>query len=191
MWLDKEALTLLPYLCTRVAPHSFVQYYKVRKGPATDLRHPIPPQPTGDKLIKTTPLEYLFTLEMKVRDYECDLQGVVNNANYQHYMEHTRHEFLESLGVNFGKMHEDGLDAFVTKVSISYKKSLRSGDHYRSALRCAMRAPKLVFYQDILHLDGSLAARGEVECVVVDNGRLTRGEFFADLLRDVLPQDAQ
>ena len=48
---------------------------------------------------------------MKVRDYECDLQGVVNNANYQHYMEHTRHEFLESLGVNFGKMHEDGLDA--------------------------------------------------------------------------------
>ncbi len=84
---------------------------------------------------------------MKVRDYECDLQGVVNNANYQHYMEHTRHEFLESLGVNFGKMHEDGLDAFVTKVSISYKKSLRSGDHYRSALRCAMRAPKLVFYQ--------------------------------------------
>ena len=181
----------MPYLCRRVAPHSFVQYYRVRKGPATDLRHPIPPQPTGDKLIKTTPLEYLFTLEMKVRDYECDLQGVVNNANYQHYMEHTRHEFLESLGVNFGKMHEDGLDAFVTKVSISYKKSLRSGDHYRSALRCAMRAPKLVFYQDILHLDGSLAARGEVECVVVDNGRLTRGEFFADLLRDVLPQDAQ
>ena len=127
---------------------------------------------------------------MKVRDYECDLQGVVNNANYQHYMEHTRHEFLESLGVNFGKMHEDGLDAFVTKVSISYKKSLRSGDHYRSALRCAMRAPKLVFYQDILHLDGSLAAHGEVECVVVDTGRLTRGEFFADLLRDILPQDA-
>ena len=74
-------------------------------------------------------MDYIYSLDMKVRDYECDLQGVVNNANYQHYMEHTRHEFLESLGVNFGKMHEDGLDAFVTKVSISYKKSLRSGDH--------------------------------------------------------------
>ena len=108
---------------------------------------------------------------MKVRDYECDLQGVVNNANYQHYMEHTRHEFLESLGVNFGQMHEDGLDAVVSKVTISY---------------CAMRGPKLTFYQDILHTDGSLAAQGEVECVLVKDGQLTRGEFFAELLKDVL-----
>ena len=94
-----------------------------------------------------TALNYIFNLDMKVRDYECDLQGVVNNANYQHYMEHTRHEFLESLGANFGQMHEDGLDAFVTKVTISYKKSLRSGDSFRSALRCSMRAPKLIFHQ--------------------------------------------
>ena len=123
---------------------------------------------------------------MKVRDYECDLQGVVNNANYQHYMEHTRHEFLESLGVTFGKMHEDGLDAFFSKVTIAYIKSLRSGDSFRSALTCQMRGPKLTFYQDILHTDGSLAARGEVECVLVRDGQLTRGEFFADLLKVVL-----
>ena len=58
--------------------------------------------------------EYRFELEMKVRDYECDLQGVVNNANYQHYMEHTRHEFLESLGENFGQLHEQGVDVFVS-----------------------------------------------------------------------------
>ena len=63
---------------------------------------------------------YLFTLEDKVRDYECDLQGVVNNANYQHYMEHARHEFLEYLGENFGAMHEQGIDAFVARVDIQY-----------------------------------------------------------------------
>lgn len=119
---------------------------------------------------------------MKVRDYECDLQGVVNNANYQHYMEHTRHEFLESLGVNFGQMHQEGLDAFVTKATLTYKKSLGSGDSFRSCLSWEMRAPKLIFHQDILHADGTLAVRGVVECVLVQDGRLTRGEYFAKLL---------
>ena len=41
-------------------------------------------------------MNYIYELPMKVRDYECDLQGIVNNANYQHYLEHTRHEFLLS-----------------------------------------------------------------------------------------------
>lgn len=130
--------------------------------------------------------EYLFQLEDKVRDYECDLQGVVNNANYQHYMEHTRHEFLESLGENFGAMHEQGIDAFVSRVDIHYKHSLRSGDRYRSCLNLSKKGPKLVFEQDIYRLsDGALAIRGTVESVVVENGRLTRGEYFDELLKKV------
>ena len=53
-------------------------------------------------------MNYIYELEMKVRDYECDLQGIVNNANYQHYLEHTRHEFLTSVGVSFAALHEQG-----------------------------------------------------------------------------------
>ena len=48
-------------------------------------------------------MEYQHELTLKVRDYECDLQGIVNNANYQHYLEHARHEFLLSLGVSFAQ----------------------------------------------------------------------------------------
>ena len=48
--------------------------------------------------------DYIFELEMKVRDYECDLQGIVNNANYQHYIEHTRHEFLLAQGISFADL---------------------------------------------------------------------------------------
>ena len=40
-----------------------------------------------------------FTLTLAVRDYECDLQGVVNNAVYQNYLEHARHQYLQSLGL--------------------------------------------------------------------------------------------
>lgn len=126
--------------------------------------------------------EVAFSLPMKVRDYECDLQGVVNNANYQHYMEHTRHEYLESLGVNFGEMHDQGLDAYVYKVTITYRKSLRSGDSFRSDLSCYMKGAKLIFVQDIIHASGEVAASGEVEVVLVKDGIMTRGEFFRDLL---------
>ena len=133
--------------------------------------------------------QYLFQLEDKVRDYECDLQGVVNNANYQHYMEHTRHEFLESLGENFGAMHEQGIDSFVSRVDIQYKHSLRSGDRYRSCLNLSKKGPKLIFEQDIYRLsDGALATRGTVESVVVQNGRLTRGEYFDELLKKATPE---
>ena len=127
--------------------------------------------------------EYRFRLEMKVRDYECDLQGVVNNANYQHYMEHTRHEYLESLGENFEKMHEKGVDAFVSKVEIKFKHSLRSGDKLLSCMNVGREGIKLVFEQDIYRMsDNILAAAGRVEIVVVENGKLTRGGYFDEML---------
>lgn len=130
--------------------------------------------------------EFVFTLPFKVRDYECDLQGVVNNSNYQRYMEHTRHEYLESLGENFGEMHEKGVDAFVSRVDIQFKNSLRSGDHFISCLNMKKEGPKLVFYQHIYREpDKLLAAIGRVETVVVENGKLTRGEYFDDLLERI------
>jgi acyl-CoA thioester hydrolase len=127
--------------------------------------------------------EYCFQIEMKVRDYECDLQGVVNNSNYLRYMEHTRHEYLETLGENFGAMHVKGIDAFISRVDIRFKHSLRSGDRFRSCLKLWKEGPKLVFSQDIYRLpDGMLAASGRVESVVVENGKLTRGEYFDRLI---------
>ena len=62
--------------------------------------------------------KYIYELKMKVRDYECDLQGIVNNANYQHYLEHTRHEFLTSVGISFAKLHEEGVDPVVARLTI-------------------------------------------------------------------------
>lgn len=130
--------------------------------------------------------EYIFKLQMKVRDYECDLQGVVNNSNYQRYMEHTRHEFLESLGDNFGNMHDKGIDAFVSSVYIQFRQPLHSGDEFVSCLNIRKNGPKLEFQQDIYRLpDGVLATTGKVESVVVKDGKLTRGEYFDELLKKI------
>ncbi|MCP4188209.1 MAG: acyl-CoA thioesterase, partial [Gammaproteobacteria bacterium] len=48
--------------------------------------------------------QYSHQLEFKVRDYECDMQAVVNNGVYQNYLEHARHDFLHSKGINFAEL---------------------------------------------------------------------------------------
>ena len=63
---------------------------------------------------------YSYEIEIKVRDYECDAQGIVNNANYQHYFEQARHEFLEHAGCSFGKMREIGIEPVVARIEINY-----------------------------------------------------------------------
>ena len=121
----------------------------------------------------------VFEIEMKVRDYECDLQGIVNNANYQHYLEHTRHEFLEWTGGNFGQLHDDGIDAVINRVEIDYRVSLKSGDRFVSMLSLVRRGAKVIFFQEIYRLpDRKLCIKAVVENVIVKDGKLTRGDEF-------------
>lgn len=118
-------------------------------------------------------MEYIFSLPIKVRDYECDLQGIVNNANYQHYTEHTRHEFLRSRGVSFAELHERGIDAVVARMQMNFKRPLRSGDEFVCKLALVKRGIKYVFLQDIFLLpDEKLIFKSTVECVCLVNGRL-------------------
>ena len=114
---------------------------------------------------------------MKVRDYECDLQGIVNNANYQHYTEHTRHEFLRSEGVSFAELHDRGIDAVVARLQMSFKTPLRSGDEFVSRLAVRKEGIKIVFVQDIFRLpDEKVVLRSTVETVCLVNGRLQDSE---------------
>ena len=124
-------------------------------------------------------MKYIFELQMKVRDYECDLQGIVNNANYQHYIEHTRHEFLSSLGVSFARLHEEGIDPVVARLNMAFKTPLKSGDEFISKLYLKKEGIKYVFYQNIFRLpDMKPVIKATVETVCVINGRLGDSETF-------------
>ncbi|MEG0700463.1 MAG: acyl-CoA thioesterase, partial [Muribaculaceae bacterium] len=61
---------------------------------------------------------YIFSLEIKVRDYEIDAEGIVNNANYLHYLEHTRHEFCEFAGFSFKEMQENGIAPVLNRIDV-------------------------------------------------------------------------
>ena len=115
---------------------------------------------------------FVFSLEMSVRDYECDLQGIVNNAVYQNYLEHTRHEYLKSIGIDFKEFTDRGINLVVVRVELDYKYPLTSGDQFTVRLNFIRESKvKFAFLQNIYRLsDEKLILQGKVIGVAL-NGR--------------------
>lgn len=121
----------------------------------------------------------IYSLEFKVRDYECDLQGIVNNANYQHYYEHTRHEFLVENGISFSEMHNREIDFVVARVEMAFKFPLKSKDSFVSELDLRQEGVKYTFIQKIYRLpDRKLCNVGRFDCVCLDHGKLSRNPML-------------
>jgi len=128
---------------------------------------------------------YTYELEFKVRDYECDLQGIVNNSVYQNYLEHTRHEFLLENDVSFSDLHDRGIDAVVARVQIAYKNSLRSKDSFISKLYVEKDGVKYVFHQAIFRKsDNKLCIKAKIDTVATQGGKLlSRLAEFDELVK--------
>ena len=58
----------------------------------------------------------------KVQYYETDMMGIVHHANYIHWMEEARIDFLNQLGFPYAEMEKRGAMSPVRAVSCSYKK---------------------------------------------------------------------
>ena len=128
-------------------------------------------------------MNYIFETRMEVRDYECDIEGIVNNANYLHYMEHTRHLFLKSRGLSFAEMHNKGVDAVVARMNLQYKTPLRCDDEFISRLVLRKEGLRYVFNQDIFRAsDNRLCVRATVELVCLINGKLGNSEEYDKML---------
>ena len=128
-----------------------------------------------------------FEIEMKVRDYECDSQGVVNNANYLHYMENTRHEFMYGLGLSFKESHLMKIDPVVVRANLHYKIPLTGGDAFISKLTVERKGVKMIFNQTIYRKsDNVLCCSGLVEVAILMNGKPSRGDVFDEKMKDYL-----
>ncbi|MCM1521995.1 MAG: acyl-CoA thioesterase [Muribaculaceae bacterium] len=126
----------------------------------------------------------MFSTRIKVRDYETDSQGIVNNANYLHYLEITRHDFCEDRGTSFRAMQREGLDPVVRKIEIEYLESLTMDDIMDSRLTVERRGPRFLFVQDIYNATtGAHVVHATVTVVILDHGHLSRGDRAAEMLK--------
>jgi len=111
-----------------------------------------------------------FVLDLQVRDYELDQFGVVNNAVYLRYLEHTRHEFLIQLGIDPAAVARGGQSLALSEIHLRYRGSLRSRDAFRVRLRVqAISGARVTFGQIIEAAPGGrLVLEAEAVAVFLD-----------------------
>ncbi len=126
----------------------------------------------------------IYSLELKVRDYECDLQAVVNNSVYLNYLEHTRHEFLKTIGLDFEKLSKQDLSPMVYRADVIYKASLVSGDRFVSTINVSRKGPlKIIFHQNIYRKkDNMLMIQSVITKVIVKGTKAFSPDFVFEAM---------
>lgn len=114
-----------------------------------------------------------FSIELDVRDYELDVQGIVNNSVYQNYLEHARHEFLHHHGIDFVEFAQNNIMLVVKTIEMNFKNSLVSRDKFKIEVSAEKEGNlKVVFHQDIIRLsDNKAILSAKVTGVAIKNGR--------------------
>lgn len=70
----------------------------------------------------------IYECTLRVRTYECDAYGHVNNAVYLHYLEYARCEYLRDVGFEYNAAVQAGYGLYVAKIEIEYKQPALSDD---------------------------------------------------------------
>lgn len=119
------------------------------------------------------------TTPFKVRDSECDAQGVVNNATYLVYLEHARHEFLEAVGERFSDLVARNIFLMVSHMEIDYLRPLSGGELFDVHSTVRREKAKAVFDQQIIRRgDDAVCLKARVDIICKIDGKLTRGDYF-------------
>lgn len=127
--------------------------------------------------------EYAYRLRMRVRDYECDIEGVVNNANYQHYLECGRNEFLRSIGIEYRECTANDYLFMVSRIEMRFKTPLRGGEDFDVCVNLKREGVRYVVYEDIIRVsDGKVAVNAVVECIAVHGGRIAKETPYDHLM---------
>ena len=69
-----------------------------------------------------------FIFERKVNYYETDRMGVVHHSNYIRFLEESRCDWLESVGMPFYLLEENGITIPVLEVNCKYKYHVTFGN---------------------------------------------------------------
>lgn len=77
-------------------------------------------------------MAYLATFELRVKSYELDIYGHVNNAIYMNWFEHGRSQLLQDKGFNYTSIVAAwGVRLVTVAAQINFRAQLGLDDHVR------------------------------------------------------------
>ena len=121
----------------------------------------------------------IFSLQLKVRDYENDSGGGVNNAVYLNYLEFARYEYLrEELKWDLQSLAAQNIGFVLTRIEIDFRRSLVAGDEFVIETTMERESRRIfLFTQNIYRLqDRKLMVSGKVFATAV-NSKTGRAEI--------------
>ncbi|MGE5425417.1 MAG: acyl-CoA thioesterase, partial [Syntrophothermus sp.] len=108
---------------------------------------------------------------IRVRGYELDSYGHVNNAVYLQYLEQGRWEFMKDQGL-LEQINLDELLLVIIETNIKYIREARLFDDLFVETGCDLHPPFLIFHQRIVHEKSGLpVSRAKIKALFLDKAR--------------------
>ena len=145
---------------------ALLQPARHHNGPTADYAPPVPQS---------------FTHSIRVRYGECDLQGVVFNANWLAYFDVVMTELWRQRICHYARMVEEGTDMVVAEARLRFRGPARFDDVVELELAVARLGRTSISTRIDARVDGQLAVEGEMRHVFVEPGTATTREMPAEV----------
>ena len=125
---------------------------------------------------------------VKVRYAETDQMGVVHHGNYPQYLEIARIDWLESLGISYKSMEEEGIMLPVFELKLKYIKPVTFHENLRVETQLReLPNVKIIFDYSIFNEKDEMVTSA-TSILVFMNGRTRRPircpEYILEKLKD-------
>jgi acyl-CoA thioester hydrolase len=121
-----------------------------------------------------------------VRDYELDIQGIVNNATYINYFEQCRNDYARANDIDFIAYHKAGYNLVVAGIEVKYRYPLTAENQFYVTCELSRFDHRRIYFEQAIHLQDNdrLIATAIVTaaCVDIKSGR----SCMPDVLKDTL-----